>query len=162
MRVGGWSEGGWKRRQREEKEERREEGREGMEGKRENKLSISLVHMYSYSCSHSGKEEGRGGEEAKGERVNNQERKGGRERGKGEGRKGGKRKGQRREDLIPCGIAHIVCVNLFLHNLQVSSSGSAQLCRMLTTLQPLKLLLSDLQHMADFSICGLKAQQCLR
>lgn len=72
--------------------------------------------------------------EAKRERVNNQERKGGRERGKGEGRKGGKRKGQRREDLIPCGIAHIVCVNLFLHNLQVSSSGSAQLCRMLTTL----------------------------
>ena len=103
-----------------------------------------------------------GGREDRGRKKRRGGRKGGRERGKGEGRKGGKRKGQRREDLIPCGIAHIVCVNLFLHNLQVSSSGSAQLCRMLTTLQPLKLLLSDLQHMADFSICGLKAQQCLR
>jgi len=136
----------------EEKRGEEEGGREGMEGKRENKLSISLVHMYSYSCSHSGKEEGRGRGEAKGERVNNQEREGGREK---------RGRNKRREDLIPCGIAHIVCVNLFLHNLQVSSSGSAQLCRMLTTLQPLKLLLSDLQHMADFSICGLEAQQCL-
>ena len=62
MRVGGGSEGGWKRRQ---GGKRGEEGREGMEGKRENKLSISVVHMYSYSCSHSGKEEGRGGERSK-------------------------------------------------------------------------------------------------
>ena len=78
-----------------------------------------------------------------------------------EGRREGWKKGQEEGGLHSLWPAHIVCVNLFLHNLQVSSSGSAHLCSVLTTLQPVKLLFSNLQHMADFSIRCLKAQQSL-
>lgn len=84
-----------------------------MEGKRENKLSISLVHMYSYSCSHSGKEEERGRGEAKGERVNNQEREVGKEGRKREEREGEKRKEQKEGGLnFVWYCSHSVCQSL--------------------------------------------------
>ena len=54
-------------------------------------------------------------------------------------------------------FTHIVCVNLFLNNLQVSMSCPTHPCRMLAPLQPIKFLLSYLEHMTNFSKGCLKS-----
>ena len=79
-----------------------------------------------------------------------------RERGGDGGREGGREGGRNEQRGIMSNIlnqvlTHIVCVNLFLDYLQVSVSCPTHCCRMLAPLQPMKFLLSDLQHMADFS-----------